>query len=192
MKRRLSTVPIGALAVGGVVAGHALAYLLAVPEGHERNVLLTHAGHGYWSYALSAGMALGLAAAAVLIGRWARPSSTPSRGGVLGLAARLIALQSVLFVALEVSERAVAGQPLGTLMQHHLLTIGLVAQLFVAASIAVVMRLLAGAVRMLIAQTRPAAARAATPAITRGQDVLPRRFVLSGATGVRGPPSLGY
>jgi hypothetical protein len=40
---------IGGLAAGGVVAGHAGAYMLAAPDPMRRHGLLAETGHGAWA-----------------------------------------------------------------------------------------------------------------------------------------------
>src|SRR6266511_3706293 len=66
----LSTVP---LMVTGLLAGHAIGYLLAVPDAHARTDALAHSGHGYLGYA-----PLALRALAGFRGVPSRPAASPA------------------------------------------------------------------------------------------------------------------
>src|SRR5215211_2412445 len=66
LARRL---PLAGAAVAGAVAGHGLAYALAVPEPGRRLAVLAGSGHTYWSAAIAAAIVLGLASLGATLAR---------------------------------------------------------------------------------------------------------------------------
>jgi hypothetical protein len=110
--RRLRGVSVFAFAVAGLVLGHALAYVLAIPDPHHRNLVMTGTGHDYVPVATQLGLILAFAAVAARIthGMVARREGTPSGFGPL--ATRLMAVQVVAFGGQEIVERVAAGAPL--------------------------------------------------------------------------------
>src|SRR4029077_2718185 len=93
------------------------------------------------------------------------------------------------FVAMEVAERLAVGGSLHSLSSGHLLLIGVVAQLVVAAGIALAMSLGARVVEGIVSVigSAPAASRAAitgSPVLV----VAARPVRPAGAWGLRGPP----
>src|SRR6266508_3519873 len=54
MRQRLAWVSTVPLMAAGLLAGHALAYRLAIPDGDVRAHALAHSGHGYLAYAPAA------------------------------------------------------------------------------------------------------------------------------------------
>ena len=50
MRRRLAWLATLPLMVAGLLAGHGLAYRLAIPDAHARGHALAHSGHGYLGY----------------------------------------------------------------------------------------------------------------------------------------------
>jgi hypothetical protein len=137
MIRRL---PLAGAAVAGAVAGHALAYALAVPEPGQRLALLAVSGHAYWSAAIAAAIVLGLGSlGATLAGHFRaglRPGRRPT-GEPLGRRAGCLALlQVTIYLVQELIERAAAGVPLGGPVHGRLLLTGVAVQLVVAAILA--------------------------------------------------------
>src|SRR5262245_16027319 len=64
MPNRVATkLLLAGVALGGVAAGHVLAYLLAVPSPAARHALLVETGHGYWPVAAVSALAASLYAA---------------------------------------------------------------------------------------------------------------------------------
>jgi hypothetical protein len=176
------------LGFAGLVGGHALGYAIAVPDVHDRAVLLSHTGHGYLPSASWAAVMLGIAAvvAGVAAGYLRRPEG--SRLTFRSLAPRLAVLQGAGFVVLEVAERMASGASLATL-SATLLVAGVLTQLAVGAVIAL---LVAGLRRVgeilgdLVARTAPQRAQSwaiPSPAIIRTLD---RRLPAH----PRAPPSL--
>lgn len=120
-----------AFALGGLLLGHGLAYLIAVPDPYHRDLLLQRTGHGYLPTLIEAALVLLLAGTASLVGRNLRrgPSREP---GIAVLASRLAVLQVVAFVGQEIAERVIARVPLAALGHDDVFALGLVMQLGIA------------------------------------------------------------
>ncbi len=116
----------------GVVGGHSLSYLIAVPHGGDRHELLAHTGHGYLAEAVLLALAVGLIAAlATAVLGYRRGRGRGSRRMAFGPAAvRLALLQTGSFAVLEVVERILAGAGLAGLAS--LLVLGALVQVLVA------------------------------------------------------------
>src|SRR5256885_83661 len=103
------------VAFAGVVAGHSIAYVAAIPDASRRGALLAQTGHSYWGTALVAALlaeVLALAAVATCHFRagLAAPAAEPLpiRLGGVQLAIRLSVIQVAAFTGLEVGERLVS------------------------------------------------------------------------------------
>jgi hypothetical protein len=107
------------------------------------------------------------------------------------LALRLVGLQVLGFLALEVTERIAAGAPVSSVLAHHVLVLGILVQVVLAASAALLLSLLARAAgalaRTLVRAPFPRPARRAFP---RFPIAVPRPALLMGSAGSRSPPSL--
>ena len=191
MSRALRAAVLFATALAGLVGGHLLGYLFAVPDAGARDALLARTGHSYLSKALivaSASAIVAGAAASVLGAARARRSE---RGPLSyrSVALHLAALQLSGFLLLEVGERVMAGAP-GPDLLSPVLILGLPLQALVAAVGALVLILVARAaeavVRALAGVMFPADAspEAPPPPIERP---LPRTPLLSPRI-IRGPP----
>ena len=181
------------MASAGVILGHWLAYLLAVPQAEERAQVLAASGHGYWLIAVKLAVVLGLASlGAVVAGRLSARlhGEAAPRESLLGLAVPLAATQVVAFAAMEVVERLLAGVSVAGMFQNHVVFFGIAVQVVLA---------LAGAL-VLLGFGRGAARVIAVVLAARS---FPRpaswgvRFALvtasapdaeSGSAGLRGPP----
>ncbi|HWC15047.1 MAG TPA: hypothetical protein VG929_10705 [Actinomycetota bacterium] len=179
------------IAGAAMVGSHWVAYLLAAPDAHDRAVLLDATGHGYWPLAAT------LAVAAIFIGLAAfaaerlHPGATATRGDVFRSAApKLLGLQVVGFVLLEVTERLAAGHAIeaATFVGPTML-IGLLVQLVAAVVAAAVLGLVAYAIERFVA--RPPRVRRPTfvPRFTSLVSA-PRPLLATGAHTLRGPPNL--
>src|SRR5919109_779376 len=124
---------LGGLAAGGVVAAHALAFLVVAPDPVRREQLLDATGHKGWPLVVSVLMGVlvvglvGFAADSLRRGRIARVP--------LGTVGRLIFLQGVGFVLLEGLERLATGRGLGALVElpsEPVIAIGLALQVLLA------------------------------------------------------------
>lgn len=118
-----------ALAVSGLVGGHALGYAIAVPDPAHRSFVLAQSGHQYLPSASMAAAILGIAA--LFAGLAAGFSHTSHRTISVRRAALMLGLvQSVGFLALEIVERLVADAPLSGL-SPSLVVIGVAVQIVV-------------------------------------------------------------
>ena len=117
----------------GVLAGHAIGYWLAHPVELERATALGDA-HGYFGAATSASLVL----AALAMGLAGLEGWRGHRSG--HGAARLLRTQALVFVAVELMERADAANPLVALAQERAVWIGLAVQGLVALGAAFLLR----------------------------------------------------
>jgi hypothetical protein len=136
------------LSAGGVVGGHALAYILAYPVASARATHLAGTGHGgFESLALASCLAAGLAFVAICLRAVRREGGAPGVRTLLGL-------QVGLFLALELSERAF---DLGAAAADPAVLLGIPLQVALAATLAWLAR---GAVTVAHALVRSAPPRA--------------------------------
>ena len=128
---RLRGFPIFGTAAAGLVLGHALAYLIAIPDPHQRVFALQRTGHAYLPALDQAVLMLVVAGmAAVVIRAFAHTGDRTERFG--RLARVLVVAQTCAFAAQEVLERLVSGAPLGGLAHDHILVTGIAVQIVVA------------------------------------------------------------
>ena len=187
MSRRTTLAP-GAtlgLALGGVLAGHTLTYLVLEPDAHQRADVLAQTGHTYLHAANAFGVAAVVVSLAVLFlhGVLGRPEV--ARRALLG---RLLAFQVSAFLAMEIVERLIAGSGLAHVGSVAL--VGVPTQLVVGVAICGLIaltvragRAVAGSRREVI-WARPAATLAPPP------QWRPRRVELTGDALGRAPPLL--
>ena len=184
-RHRLATLGI---AVGGVLTGHWLTYLVVSPGEHARTTLLRVTGHAYLGFANDLVLILALSAfAALFVGQLSVATGTARTVEITG---RVAAFQVSAFVLLEVLERVTAGAPLGELIRTGVLPIGIATQVVVALVAAASIRwLLRVADRVAAGLPRvavPPRADVATLALLSPVFHAIRRDL--SATGVRGPP----
>src|SRR2546426_11245230 len=151
-RRSLRGLPVVGAALGGVVLGHWLSYLLAMPGAGIRGQVLAATGHAYWLTAVKQAVVLAvvsLAAIAMREFRLVRTRDLPEGTGPGRLALRLAGLQVLGFLALEVTERVVVGAPISSILAPHVLVLGLLVQVLLAASAALLLSLFARAARTL-------------------------------------------
>ena len=128
---RLRGFPIFGTAAAGLVLGHALAYLIAIPDPHQRVFALQRTGHAYLPALDQAVLMLVVAGmAAVVVRAFAHTGDRPERFG--RLARVLVVAQTCAFAAQEVLERLVSRAPLGGLAHDHILVTGIAVQIVVA------------------------------------------------------------
>lgn len=180
--------PAVGVAVGGVLAGHWLTYLVVRPDHHDRAALLAATGHWYVAAAVEVAMLLALVAAAgVFLGRLTGGGNIPSLGSTVR---RLGAFQLGAFVTLELVERAVAGSFEGLVA---VCLVGAVMQLVVATTSAWLLRSLARAAdsaASVLGRAVPPVLQRAVTAIAAGATLFrPAPAFLP--AGIRGPPSVG-
>ena len=181
---------LGLLAFAGLLGGHLLSYAIVAPHGHERAELLRTTGHGLPDLFGPLAIAALLGAVVGSIGLHLR-SATRDRGARGGPRTVVIlwALQTLGFVLLESSERALSAHPVGELLHEPAFLVGLVAQLVVALAgslLITALRRTADAIRRLLAWVPPVEATAtagSTPATSA-----PRQNLRHFAWSLRGPP----
>jgi hypothetical protein len=187
---RLRGFPIFGTAAAGLVLGHALAYLIAIPDPHQRVFALQRTGHAYLPALDQAVLMLVVAGmAAVVIRAFARTGDRTERFG--RLARVLVVAQTCAFAAQEVLERLVSRAPLGGLAHDHILVTGIAVQIVVA--------IVAAGILWLFARTatRLAAVVTARPRLPRVRVVFalpvtarrPHAPLFATAGSVRAPPS---
>lgn len=175
------------VAAAGLAIGHWITYAFGMPDAHVRSRVLADTGHGYLGLATQLAVAAGIASLAIVFALQLtrRTSGQCHAGTFLWLAG----FQVAAFVALEVLERLAAGSPLDHLVLTAILPIGLVVQVVIAASGALLLRLLL--------KMADAAADIANvvlpPAAGSGMPLLPALLMRAadparGSAGIRGPP----
>jgi len=187
---RLRGFPIFGTAAAGLVLGHALAYLIAIPDPHQRAFALQRTGHAYLPALDQAVLMLLVAGmAAVVVRAFAHSGDRTERFG--RLATVLVVTQTCAFAAQEVLERLVSHAPLGGLAHDHILVTGIAVQVVVAIVAAAILWLLARTATRLAAVVW---ARASLPRVrvVFALPVTARRphaplFATAGS--VRAPPS---
>jgi hypothetical protein len=188
-QRETRGLPVFSWAVLGLVAGHGIAYLIAIPNAQRRAAVLQSTGHAYLPLLVEIGLILAVAGAASLVTRAFGSRGRVREGSLARTAAGLGALQAGAFLVLEVVERLLTHMPLHELVGDHLLAIGVVVQLGVAMIGALVLRAMARtAARLALVSVRshtPRPSGLAPIPLVRTLDLRP---VLVGAVGVRGPP----
>jgi hypothetical protein len=192
-RRSLRSQRVEGAAFGGVVLGHWLTYVLALPSGHLRHEVLASSGHGYWPLGVKLGVAFTVISLASIVARQARAALGRDLSDVDGpgrVALRLAGLQVLGFVSLEVAERVAAGAPASTMFEHHLFLLGLLVQVAVAAALAVVLFLFSRAAATVAqALASPRYPRAARRSFLAPLLWVPAPVVLAGAAAPRGPPT---
>jgi drug/metabolite transporter (DMT)-like permease len=153
---KLRRTAVFAFAVAGLVLGHALAYVLAMPDPHHRDLVLARTGHDYLPTAAQLGLILAFAAAAAAAAGGILSRREVASDRWLTLAMRLAVVQASAFAGQEVVERIATGAPLADLVHQHLLVAGLAAQVVVAFAGSAVLRWIArSAARLADARWTP-------------------------------------
>lgn len=193
-RRAFHGLPLAGTATGGVIVGHWLSYLLALPETRLRGEVLLASGHGYWLSAVKIAVvalvaALGTVAIRHLSGR--ERSGGPFGERLSSLTLRLAVLQLLGFTAMEVTERIAFGAPVGAMFTHHLYVLGLAVQILVAAVGAVVLLWFARTADRVRSAVLGKRLRVVTrrAAIVHVPSFVRRPVLLVGAAGLRGPPA---
>jgi hypothetical protein len=172
--------------------GHWLTYVIAVRDVRAREALLGLTGHGYWPAAAAAATVLGLAEATrVILGHLAGVRRGRNRQTGPGLAARLALAQVAIYLVQETLERLAAGAPLSTLAQDHLLQLGILIQVLVAAASAILLAWLGRAAEAAgRALRRSSLARPPAFPIRPAGLVLPHQKPRPRINAIRAPPTL--
>lgn len=181
------------VAFAGVVAGHSLTYLAALPGSNERGAYLAATGHSYWRNALMLALlleVLGLGVVAMRGFRAGLRGTLPIDHSGPQLAMRLAVIQVGAFGALEAGERLVSGAAVAGMFSHHLFVLGIAIQLLVAVAGALLLRWLAAAAEALgIAFRVPGAPRALSGLDVPDGLAAPALQFLCDASRGRAPPA---
>ena len=188
---RLRGLPTFGLAMAGLVLGHVLAYLIAVPDPQHRAFVLQRTGHEYLPAMAEAALVLALAGMAAVVIRAVAPVPRGGSERFWRLAGRLGLVQVLAFGGLEVVERVVAGAPLRHLASDHILVIGMAVQVVVALAGAAFLRWLVRTSSRLAetALPRPLLPRAGAVAAPASASWRPGTSTFGSVGNVRAPPS---
>jgi hypothetical protein len=193
-RRLASRLPLTGVAVAGVVVGHMVAYVLAVPSPTVRVALLGATGHAYWTAAIAAAMVLGLASLATTLRQRFRAgllASRPEPAERLGrLAGQLASFQLAIYLVQETLERLEAGIPPHALLDGRLLVTGVVVQMAIALVLAVLLVAIGRVAEAAGRALRPSARRVeptGLPVVDLALAWRPSRLLAAGL-GSRAPP----
>ncbi|GAC1322891.1 MAG: hypothetical protein NVSMB16_16690 [Acidimicrobiales bacterium] len=178
----------------GVVLAHALAYLIAIPDSHERAAELVVSGHGYWPVAVAFAVAASLVAVAgsALHGYVAGADGSRLAGSRSTARLGLAAWQVGLFVTMEVSERLCSGvDPSGLTAQPEFVA-GLLLQVVVAFALEGLLHGVAAVVEHLVVNARRLCGQAGP--LRRWPLVKPRSIAgwIGRTSPSRGPPGFAF
>ena len=187
---RLRGLPVFGAAMAGLVLGHTISYLIAVPDAHQRQFVLQDTGHGYTPALTQVALMVAVAAIAALVARaFGRRGEQTETFPVL--ARTLAVIQVCAFVGQEVLERLVAHAPLHTLGHDHVLATGVVVQVALALVAARILHWLARVSARLVQTTafvRPALPRPGRVLVAAVEGPAPTLRPLT-ARQVRAPPA---
>ena len=168
-RRPASRATVLGVAFGGVLLGHELTYALLQPRAGQRQILLATTGHAYLGVANHAALIVAvISLAAVFLGRLGGRAEDPSFRELTG---RLAGFQFLTFAAIEVIERLSVSAPLHDLT--HVLPVGALVQVAVAAATALLLRSLLRAADAVVATlgSPPPASVPATISLVVAADV---------------------
>jgi hypothetical protein len=188
---RFRGMPLFGFAVAGLVLGHVLSYLIAIPDPHHRDLVLHRTGHGYLPALAQVAVILAIAAVATVVGRAFASRPAVRDGSCAALARRLAIVQVAAFGGQELLERLVAGAPLDDLVHGYVLLAGVTAQVVVALAGAALLRWLARVSDALAESSTPAHVLprpAPVFAVTTSPEPVRGRLFASPVRG-RAPPS---
>jgi hypothetical protein len=177
----------------GAVAGHALTYMVAIPDPVTRQLFLAVTGHAYLPAVVPAALILGIfAALSTVIRHLAGAREDPVERWTWGRTIETLGvLQCAIFLTQETVERVAVGAPPGTLFHDHVFPIGLLVQLGVAVVVTLVLFALGRTVEAVAAALSrrapaPREGRAFAPIPMSG--LRSRLVAVSGS--IRAPPAI--
>jgi len=183
----MKRLPLWCAIPAGVLAAHAAGYLLAYRNGQYRADILAATGHGYLGHATLVATIGAAIAVSLAVARGIREAQATKWWDA---ALRMAGIQTVAFFAVEILERVAAGvSPFVGFA--HILAVGTIVQLCIAAVVAGVLLLLERAGRTIATALRSVLpqARAAQSFVLRRIDPTPRAtFVVRRSA--RAPPLL--
>jgi len=176
------------VAVGGVLTGHWLTYLVVSPDVHDRAALMRDTGHAYLGLLNDTALVLALVAfASIFLGRLTRGEV----GQKARIAAWVVGFQAAAFSVMELLERVTAGDAVRPLLHGPVLPVGIAVQVVVGLALAAIITLLLRVADRVSANLGAGAPVPRRPGIAFA--IWDRHVAGSAsdlfATGVRGPPS---
>ena len=180
---------LGGLASGGVVAAHWLAYRLTTPAGHHGSDILHATGHRYWTWFVAVALGALVAGLAGFAHQRMQAGASMGAGALYRYSlGRLITLQTVGFLLLEIVERLASGGSLDLAHQPAVvLGVGLqVVIAFIGALLLVAFGRAIDAFARL--GDRPAIRESLVPFGSQIASIRPRMAI--GGWTLRGPPAL--
>jgi hypothetical protein len=188
-RRHLRDLPAFGFAFVGLIVGHLLSYLIAIPDPARRAVVLAQSGHAYLHLAGDGAVVLAFAAAVTVGLRAVAERDGTDLPSTAHLAWRLGALQAGAFISMELGERLVSGSGFGELFADHLFGIGILVQVVIATAGALLLRLIGRvAVRIADALARPPRRRPTVIRWVRSDSSRPLRPAFAGFVSARAPP----
>ena len=188
-RRHLRDLPAFGFAFVGLIVGHLLSYLIAIPDPARRAAVLAQSGHTYLHLAGDLAVVLGFAAAVTVGLRAVAGRDATEPPSTANLAWRLGALQAGAFIAMELGERLVSGGGFGEPLADHLFGIGIVVQLAIAGLGALLLRWIGHvAVRIVHALATPPHRRPAGTFWLRPGSSRTPRLAFAGIVSARAPP----
>jgi hypothetical protein len=188
-RRHVRDLPAFGFAFVGLIVGHLLSYLIAIPDPARRAVVLAQSGHAYLHLAGDVTVVLAFAAAVTVGLRAVAERDGTDLPSTAHLAWRLGALQAGAFISMELGERLVSGSGFGELFADHLFGIGILVQVVIATAGALLLRLIGRvAVRIADALARPPRRRPAVIRWVRSDSSRPPRPAFAGIVSARAPP----
>jgi hypothetical protein len=182
---------LGSFAALGVVLTHSIAYRLAVPNPHVRQVMLDSSGHGFWPIIVAVALGAFVAGLAGLVAGHLSGGPDQDRGRrVSAIAARLMILQAIGFASLEGLERLLAVGGLEGFLTDPVLLLGLIIQAGLALLGALLVVFLGRAVDFFVSLVRPRWTESPVVLpIPVHAVVVPRTRPVAGGATLRGPPA---
>ena len=195
MMKRVSTrsLLVAAFAGGGVIGAHFLGYH-SVSTDHAHNAeLLAATGHEYFIYVIAGLFALTTLFLSSYVSRRLGERRTPDVSGVQLFAqgaVRMIPLQGIAFLLLELAERALFAGGITNILAEPAVLMGLFFQVVVGLIGAVLLSAFAAIVETVRRRNRSLAARRGSTRIYPKAVFRPRGLSLrEGGSGLRSPPS---
>jgi hypothetical protein len=171
----------------GLVVTHELAFMLAMPDPHDRLELLASTGHGYWNLAVIACFTLFLWGCISYLATHRR-AGQQARTTFVGVWAHLAIAQVAGFASLETVERLGAYHRLSNVLVEPAVALGFVLALVLAAVVAGLFVVFTEVVERLMTGARRAPHSCAFVWIPTSAAIAPRPVPGRGAGTLRGPP----
>jgi hypothetical protein len=175
------------IAIGGVWAGHLIAYAVVSPDRHERSTLLASTGHDYLAVAAPLMASVLIACVVGFVVEQVRRSAFMSTVTRSEVATQLVVIQLLAFVGMESVERFIHGAPPSSVVQP-VVGIGVALQVL-AACVSALLLFALGHMVQLVTRARRSRLPRVPATEPRGHPIaFVKRFALAGRPTLRGPP----